>query len=292
MEFSRGDLKSHARKMIKIQFLSLFLLIIIYPLVFNIIESLVKDQMYGIISMLVSLVISAVIPVCIATVTIKASKGEEVKSTDFFKPFSKNIINIIITRIVSFIIIFFNYLLLIVPGIIKSFEYSMIPYILAEEPDTDNSRVRGKSIEMMRGHKMQYFVLILSFILLYIVAGVGATFIGSVITSYSADTLYESYIQQDMSLDQIVRSYTSGNYVTKSLMNVLANSIISSLLIGAVNIYVEMTKANFYRVLKGESLTGENLVENNNDQVERTSTTLNDYINYDENTSPIKNKKQ
>lgn len=62
---------------------------------------------------------------------------------------------------------FFNflwYLLLIIPGIIKSYEYMMVPYILAEEPNLDSSEIITRSREITDGHKFDIFVLQLSFI--------------------------------------------------------------------------------------------------------------------------------
>ncbi len=55
-------------------------------------------------------------------------------------------------------------LLLIVPGIIKSLSYSMTPFILAENPDMTASEAINRSKEMMDGHKMELFILGLSFI--------------------------------------------------------------------------------------------------------------------------------
>lgn len=55
-------------------------------------------------------------------------------------------------------------LLLVVPGIIKSYEYMMIPYILAENPDMDRQEVFAMSKKMMTGNKWNAFVLDLSFI--------------------------------------------------------------------------------------------------------------------------------
>lgn len=55
-------------------------------------------------------------------------------------------------------------LLLVVPGIIKSYEYRMIPYILAENPDIDMKEAFAMSKEMMTGNKWDAFVLDLSFL--------------------------------------------------------------------------------------------------------------------------------
>ena len=56
-------------------------------------------------------------------------------------------------------------LLFIIPGIVKSYEYRMIPYILAENPDIDKNEAFAKSKAMMMGNKWRAFVLDLSFIL-------------------------------------------------------------------------------------------------------------------------------
>ncbi len=55
-------------------------------------------------------------------------------------------------------------LLLIIPGIIKSYEYYLVPYLLAEKPDMDYREALRTSKEMMDGHKWRTFVLELSFL--------------------------------------------------------------------------------------------------------------------------------
>jgi len=54
-------------------------------------------------------------------------------------------------------------LLLIIPGIVKSYEYSMIPYILAENSYISRERAFQISKQMMQGQKFDAFVLDLSF---------------------------------------------------------------------------------------------------------------------------------
>ena len=55
-------------------------------------------------------------------------------------------------------------LLFIVPGIIKSYEYRMIPYLLADDPTMTKKQAFAESKAMMRGNKWHAFVLDLSFI--------------------------------------------------------------------------------------------------------------------------------
>lgn len=71
--------------------------------------------------------------------------------------------------------------LLIVPGVIKAYEYSMIPYLLAENPNLSADEVFSLSKQMTTGQKMDLFVLDLSFlgwiILGLICCGIGVLFV-------------------------------------------------------------------------------------------------------------------
>lgn len=55
-------------------------------------------------------------------------------------------------------------LLLIVPGIVKSLSYSQAFYIIAEDPEIPALEAISRSKKMMEGHKMELFLLSLSFI--------------------------------------------------------------------------------------------------------------------------------
>jgi uncharacterized membrane protein len=55
-------------------------------------------------------------------------------------------------------------LLFLVPGIVKSYAYAQMFYLLADNPKLDAGEAQKKSIAMMDGHKAEMFVLHLSFI--------------------------------------------------------------------------------------------------------------------------------
>ena len=74
----------------------------------------------------------------------------------------KNIVKVMFHRELR---IFLWTLLFIVPGIIKMYEYYMVPYILSEHPDMEYGAALQMSRDMMDGNKWQTFVLGLSFIL-------------------------------------------------------------------------------------------------------------------------------
>ena len=53
--------------------------------------------------------------------------------------------------------------LLIIPGIIKSYEYSMVPYILSEEPNLSPNEAITRSRQITDGHKLDMLILDISF---------------------------------------------------------------------------------------------------------------------------------
>lgn len=63
---------------------------------------------------------------------------------------------------------FFFFLLLVIPGIVKRYAYSQVPYLLAENPEMDAREALAMSEDMTHGHKMDMFILDLSFIGWYI----------------------------------------------------------------------------------------------------------------------------
>ena len=69
--------------------------------------------------------------------------------------------------IIMFFKNFYNFLwyLTIIGGIIKTYEYRMIPYLLAENPDMNKKEAFARSKQMMKGNKWKTFILDLSFIL-------------------------------------------------------------------------------------------------------------------------------
>lgn len=60
--------------------------------------------------------------------------------------------------------IFLWSLLLVIPGIIKSFSYALTPYILADNPELSANEAINLSQKMMKGHKFDCFWLCISFI--------------------------------------------------------------------------------------------------------------------------------
>ncbi len=102
--------------------------------------------------------------------------------------------NVVITMLLRNIYNALWYLLLIVPGIIKSYSYAMVPYLLAENPGIPPSRAIEMSIQITDGHKWKMFVLDLSFIGWFLLGalalGVGFLFV----LPYSNTTHAQLYV--------------------------------------------------------------------------------------------------
>ena len=60
--------------------------------------------------------------------------------------------------------IFLWSLLLIIPGVVKSYSYRMVPYLIADHPELSTREILDLSRSMMEGNKWDAFVLDLSFI--------------------------------------------------------------------------------------------------------------------------------
>ena len=71
---------------------------------------------------------------------------------------------LILANLLRSLYIFLWSLLFVIPGIIASYSYAMVPYIMAENPELSPSEACAKSKELMNGNKMRLFCLSFSFI--------------------------------------------------------------------------------------------------------------------------------
>ena len=102
------------------------------------------------------------IGLCVYFMTVINNKKAELN--DFIKGATTNLDNIIVTGVLVSIFTFLWSLLLIIPGIIKSYSYAMTYYIQFDHPEMSETDAITASREMMKGHKWELFMLDLSFI--------------------------------------------------------------------------------------------------------------------------------
>ncbi len=123
-----------------------------------------KWQMYGSnVSLLLSILV--VLPLVfgfqLAFLHFVRGDKEDMISQIFggFKTYGRAIA----VQLLQGIFIFLWCLLLIIPGIIKFFSYAMTIYIAKDHPELGANECIDRSIEMMRGHKTQLFLMFLGF---------------------------------------------------------------------------------------------------------------------------------
>ena len=101
--------------------------------------------------------------------------------SEIFNGFKGNYLNVVKIMFLMDLKTLLWLFLFIVPGLIKAYEYSMIPYLLAENPNLSTSEAFSLSKQMTTGQKMDLFVLDLSFIgwgfLGLICCGIGLLFV-------------------------------------------------------------------------------------------------------------------
>lgn len=110
--------------------------------------------------------------------------------------FDSNYKNICKTMFLRDVYIVLWSLLFVIPGIIKSYEYKMIPYLLSENPEMTAEQAFAESKKLMTGNKWKAFVLDLSFILWDIASAATCGLLGLFwVAPYKASTqaaLYEA----------------------------------------------------------------------------------------------------
>ncbi|NFD78296.1 DUF975 family protein [Clostridium botulinum] len=98
---------------------------------------------------------------------------------------------VLVTMLLRSIYTFLWTLLLVIPGVIKGYAYSMVPYILADNPSIGAERAIQLSNRMTDGEKWDMFVLDLSFLGWYILGmlalGIGVIFVNPYVDSTKAE---------------------------------------------------------------------------------------------------------
>ncbi len=151
---------------------------VVLPSMFSSILSFLS--MESIVGLLFSIFIGFAIRVGEQYYFIKNHNGNP-ELSEIFQGFKGNYLNVVKITLIMELKIMLWLLLLVVPGIIKAYEYSMIPYLLAENPNLSADEAFSVSKQMTTGQKMDSFVLDLSFlgwiILGLICCGIGILFL-------------------------------------------------------------------------------------------------------------------
>ena len=138
-----------------------------------------------------SFAISIIIPIITLVITgpltigqckffINLANRSNPKFSDLWYGFNNMLRAIGVTLLVG-VIVFIGSILFIIPGIILAFMYSQVYYIMAENPEMSIMNCLKESSRIMKGHKMDLFILELSFlgwgILMVITLGIAGLYV-------------------------------------------------------------------------------------------------------------------
>lgn len=127
----------------------------VLSILFNKMDADFLDSLLGILMM----------PLGIGTTAFFVSliENENFEAKDLFK-YYHDFVKIIGVTILMGLIIMLGYICFIIPGIILTLSYSLVPIILIKKPELGIVETLKYSREKMQGHKLDAFVLGLSFI--------------------------------------------------------------------------------------------------------------------------------
>jgi uncharacterized membrane protein len=161
---SRKELKAKAKEQIKGNIGILFVIMLIVAAV-----SGIANVIPGIGSIAAAIVLIPAFSIALVIIFLKLADGVKPEISELFQHFNKFWAAFKVTFLTGLFTWLWS-LLLVIPGIIKALSYSMSMYILAENPDMPALEAIDRSKKMMNGHKMELFVLGLSFIGWYLLS--------------------------------------------------------------------------------------------------------------------------
>ena len=165
-----------------------------YPDLGEIIQTLlpvlIVILLFGLASAVVFSMVASVISVGYAKFNLDLIDKKEINIKTLFIYFPQIIRTFVTSLLVSIYVLLWT-LLFIIPGIIASYSYAMVPYILAENPSLKASEVLTESRRMMKGNRWRLFCLEISFIgwmiLCIFTLGIGNLFLNPYMSAARAD---------------------------------------------------------------------------------------------------------
>ncbi len=154
---NRVELKAMAKAQIKGKIGILFLITLIAGAIAGLLNAI------PVVGSIASLVLSPALVLSLVRVYLNVIKGAKPEVADTFSGFDDFWAAFKVQLLVG-VYTFLWSLLFIIPGIIKGLSYSMSMYILAENKGMSARECIERSKQMTEGHKMELFILGLSFI--------------------------------------------------------------------------------------------------------------------------------
>ena len=159
---NRAELKSMAKEQIRGNIGILFVVTLVIAAVSGIASALLSlIPVVG--SLLAAVIVTPAFSLSLVRVYLALAKGVKPQAKDAFSGFDDFWSAFKVPFLVGLYTFLWS-LLFVIPGIVKGISYSMAMYVLAENKGMSATECINASKEMTNGHKMDLFVLSLSFI--------------------------------------------------------------------------------------------------------------------------------
>ena len=158
---NRVELKAKAKQDIKGKVGILFVITLLIGLITAAIELVLSFIPFG--GVIASVVVTPAFTLSMIRIYLLVIRGGTPEVGQMFTGFDDFFSAFKVTFLVSLYTFLWS-LLFIIPGIVKSYSYSMSMYILAENKGKGARECIAESVKMTNGYKMDLFVLNLSFI--------------------------------------------------------------------------------------------------------------------------------
>lgn len=117
-------------------------------------------------------------------------RGKKLETEDLLRSIrSDKVGRNILTGIARPIVVSLEYLLFIIPGVILSFAYMPVEFVMKDNPDLDALEILTKSRKMMKNNKWNYFKLIAPYIIKIILMQILVFLISSLIIGFLSEGL-------------------------------------------------------------------------------------------------------
>lgn len=187
---------------------------------------------------------------------------KEVTIASIFQPFKNgNFTRVVLTNLLTWVFLVLWYLLLFIPGIIKSYSYTLTDYIMRDYPKLSPKEVITKSRELMNGNKWKLLKLQLSFYpfylfpLILILGSIGYfIYVFNQAMAITGTGMFDTFITFVNFVFYDTESEFLGSFFLAIILIIIA-AVITAIYLFFVNLYIQpyynMAKVNFYRFITG-----------------------------------------
>ena len=169
---NRQELKMAAKKSLEGKYGTFIGAMLIYVLVvlaidgisFYVLNHIQTNQyLISVLLGILTFILSALFVIGLNSITLKIARDEDVSINELFKHGSL-VLTYLIAQLLIVIFTSLWSLLLVIPGIVAAYGYMMTNFVIIDNPELSPSAAIRQSKVMMRGYKLDFFILNLSFL--------------------------------------------------------------------------------------------------------------------------------